>query len=198
MNEQSRREALKKILWSSGIAVSAPTLTSLLQSCQPALDWKPMALSSEQARILTTITDVVLPKTASLGGVEAGVPQFIDGILANIYSDGSRNDFLTELEALNENCKENHGKAFSDASDAEQLDYLTRLDKENTPAGPNVWGSDMIKKPPRNFFGQLKGMIVWAFGVSEAVGSEVLSYDPIPGTYLPCMPLEEVGNAWTF
>ena len=32
---------------------------------------------------------------------------------------------------------------------------------------------------------------------SENIGTEVLNFDPIPGGYKPCIPVSEVGNAWT-
>ena len=32
---------------------------------------------------------------------------------------------------------------------------------------------------------------------SEKIGKEVLSFDPIPGPYKPCIPVSEVGNAWS-
>jgi hypothetical protein len=35
------------------------------------------------------------------------------------------------------------------------------------------------------------------FFTSERIGKEVLVFDPIPGGYKPCIPLSEVGNAWT-
>ena len=32
---------------------------------------------------------------------------------------------------------------------------------------------------------------------SEKIGKEVLNFDPIPGVWKPCIPVEEVGNVWT-
>jgi len=32
---------------------------------------------------------------------------------------------------------------------------------------------------------------------SERIGKEVLVYDPIPGGFKPCIPVSDVGNAWT-
>ena len=32
---------------------------------------------------------------------------------------------------------------------------------------------------------------------SEKVGKEVLNYDPVPGSYQACIPLEDIGNSWT-
>jgi hypothetical protein len=29
------------------------------------------------------------------------------------------------------------------------------------------------------------------------VGKEVLNYDPVPGHYDGCVPLSDIGNAWT-
>jgi hypothetical protein len=35
------------------------------------------------------------------------------------------------------------------------------------------------------------------FFTSERIGKEVLVFDPIPGGFKPCIPMGEVGNAWT-
>ena len=32
---------------------------------------------------------------------------------------------------------------------------------------------------------------------SERIGKDILVFDPIPGGYKPCIPVSDVGNAWT-
>jgi len=32
---------------------------------------------------------------------------------------------------------------------------------------------------------------------SELVGEKILSYDPVPGAWEPCIPVEDIGNAWS-
>ena len=35
---------------------------------------------------------------------------------------------------------------------------------------------------------------IWAWKTSEQIGENVLWYDPIPGEYIPCGPVEELGG----
>ena len=44
---------------------------------------------------------------------------------------------------------------------------------------------------------QVRKLSLFGFFTSEKIGKEVLSFDPIPGRYDPCIPVSEVGNAWT-
>ncbi len=43
----------------------------------------------------------------------------------------------------------------------------------------------------------VRNLALLGFFTSEKIGKEVLNFDPIPGGFQPCIPLSEVGNAWT-
>jgi len=47
------------------------------------------------------------------------------------------------------------------------------------------------------FFKMLKDLTYEGYFTSEKVGKEVLRFDPIPGSYQGCIPLEDVGRLWT-
>jgi len=50
----------------------------------------------------------------------------------------------------------------------------------------------------KTFFHQLKELTLLGYFTSETVGKNFLHYDPIPGRFDACIPLETVGNrAWT-
>ncbi len=54
----------------------------------------------------------------------------------------------------------------------------------------------MLRKENVNktFFSMAKGLIVTGYMLSEEVGTKHLAYDPIPGNYDGCIPLEQNGG----
>ena len=47
-----------------------------------------------------------------------------------------------------------------------------------------------------NYFKVLQGPTMFTYFTSELGATEALAYLPIPGEYVACMPLSEVGKAW--
>lgn len=47
------------------------------------------------------------------------------------------------------------------------------------------------------FLLNIRNLSLLGYFTSEKVGREVLNFDPIPGRYEPCVPISEIGNAWT-
>lgn len=198
-NKLDRREAVRKMAKSMGLAVTAPSIIAFLQSCESTYDlkWQPKSFNENQAATLSRIADLILPETETLGALKAGVPQKIDGFLTEIMSEMSSKAFLSKMDFLIARCKETMGKTFLDCEKAEQIEFLTKLDQENKKGYPLVWGKDMVKSPPTNFFWQLKSMTIWMYTLNEEVGEQVLNYDPIPGENLSCVPLAEIGRVWS-
>lgn len=89
------------------------------------------------------------------------------------------------------------GKSFTDCSTDERDEILKEM--ESIPLNPDryIWGNRVSKGEPNSFYRQLKGQILFAYFSSEQVGKQVFSYDPVPGKFVGCIPLAEVGNAWT-
>jgi len=81
------------------------------------------------------------------------------------------------------------------ASDREKV--LQAAEKNSGKFSPGVWGTAVGKQEPIGFYRSIKSMAIWAYFSSEEIGKNVLAYDPIPGTYEPCIPVSEVGNRWS-
>src|SRR5690606_37457748 len=45
-----------------------------------------------------------------------------------------------------------------------------------------------------SYLESIRGLAIWAWKNSQEIGEEVLWYDPIPGAYIPCGKVEELGN----
>jgi hypothetical protein len=61
----------------------------------------------------------------------------------------------------------------------------------------SMWGINLEPDAPKpTFFKIIKSLTIFGFYTSEEIGRNVLSYDPVPGEYIACMPLNGQ-NAWT-
>ena len=193
----NRRDVLRNISWLAGGAVITP---ALLHSCnnEPELGWKPGFFSSDEARFLESYIDTLLPKTDTPGGLEVGVHQFIDRVMAATNTDTE--DLLPMqmgMRNFDDDAKNRFGKVFYEL-EADQRGQLFS-DAEKAPRyQPAVWGTAVGEQPPVGFYRSLKSMVLWGYLSSERIGREVLVYDPVPGEYDGDMPLSETGGrSWS-
>src|SRR5439155_1124549 len=81
-----RREALRRAALLLGGVLAAPTIAGVLAGCEarsvPDGAWKPRALTPDQADLVATIADHILPETDTPGARAVGVHRFIDAMLA--------------------------------------------------------------------------------------------------------------------
>ena len=196
----NRRELLKSSGLFVGYAISSATLTSLFISCQAEaklnLDWKPVFLSKEQANMLAEITETILPKTKTPGAKELAVPQFIDKMLKEVSGKADQTDFVVGLAQMDKDCTNQYGKSFVECTPEDRIAFLLTMDEAAGKFPPSVWGITLAPPSPVAFFRKLKSLTLFGYYTSEEVGKNILSYDPVPGDYIACLPLKEVGNAW--
>ncbi|MBL7817736.1 MAG: gluconate 2-dehydrogenase subunit 3 family protein [Saprospiraceae bacterium] len=198
----NRREAIKNTALFIGYAVSAGALTETFISCQNdsrtvSLDWKPEFLTTNQANTLAEMAETILPRTATPGAKDIGVPQFLDKVLKKLLNEAEQKDFVAGLEALEKMCKSAYGKYFDECTKEQREALLLKMDKEATKFPPNMWGITLVEKPePITFYRRLKGLTLMAYFTSEKVAKDILVYDPIPGQYIGCMP-QNGQNSWS-
>ena len=188
----SRREALNRLTAIVGGAISAPALSAILSGCRarPATAaWTPQALTTEQAELLGTLVDLIIPATDTPAAKDAGVPVFIDTLLHDWVESEDRARFLIGLAAIDQDTQETHGVAFRDATPEQQNALLTRLDQEAIQAREE--GAD-----PLPFFATLKEWTLVGYYTSEIGATQELQWLAAPGRYDGDLPLEEVGRTW--
>ena len=115
MNQlMDRREALRKTALLMGVAVSASALTGILQGCKasPELTYTPSFFSEDQARLVSEVADIIIPRTDTPGAKDAGVPGFIDTMLKDCYTKEDQDRFLAGVTAFDEEAKKAYGDSF--------------------------------------------------------------------------------------
>src|SRR2546425_10951005 len=86
------------------------------------------ALNAHQNETVATIAELIIPKTDTPGAREAGVPAFIDVMLADWAGDDQRQMFTAGLAEAGEPARAPFGKEVVACSGAQPTQNLTDLD----------------------------------------------------------------------
>lgn len=182
-----RRDALKGLALTVGAAATG--WAGRAAAAAPPLGWTPTALTSDQARLIDVVAELIIPTTDTPGARQAGVPQFIDRALAN-YCDKTQKDLLIGgLTRMDADARASHGDVFAALKPEQQVAMLTAYDQEAAVAKGQNPGQP-------HFFAALEDWVTVGYFTSEPGATIALKYDPVPGAYHGCIPLAEVGRAW--
>lgn len=185
-----RRTAIKRTALIMGGALSSSAIAGVLNGCtaEKQLDWQPVFLSKEQATATAEVAERIIPATDTPGAKDAGVPEFIDKMLNDIYTEEEKQQFLNGLMELNQESEAAFGDTFADLEVEQQNEVLQKM----AVASGNYEGEG---KP---FFLMAKELTMLGFFTSEIGATQVLQYQQVPGQYKGCIPLEEAGNGKTW
>ncbi len=129
---------------------------------------------SDRDKLLVAMVDVILPATATPSASEAGVPAFIELTMAELVSRENREEFYAQLDQFGAQCLTQQGLRFDKMTPSAQHEYF----------GASIGRRD-------EFCRQLKQLTMTAYYTSQRGMTEALEYNPIPGTYNPCMQVNE-------
>lgn len=190
-----RREALRRTALLMGGVVSAPAIMGVLKGCsaKPGIDWKPEFLTEDQASIISTVSDIIIPRTDTPGAKDAGVPAFIDQMLKDVYSPEDQKAFTDGLQAFNAQAREEYGEDFNDLDEEDQAAFVKKLHDAAIQAEKTT-----DTAPKRPFILSMKELTLLGFFTSEPGATQVLQYVAVPGAYKGCIPLSEAGNGKTW
>lgn len=194
-----RRKAIQRTGQLAVTAILMPSMLSLLQSCQKEnrLDWQPEFLKEDEAKTISNLVDMILPRTKTPGALDVKVDIFIDKVFAQTYDAVKQENIRAEIAAFNADCKKTFGNIFIDLNKADKIKVLQEAESSSVKINPGVWGASVGEQKPVGFYRNMKSMAIWAYFTSEEIGEKVLGYDPVPGSYEPCKPLSEIGNRWS-
>lgn len=206
-----RRQVLKNIGLGAGIFIIGPSTLSLLQSCknEPEYDWQPIFLSASHGFALKKILDIILPTTDTPGASDLNIAAFIDSYMdevsdverrerfeqsAGAFSRAFKAEYDKEQEEGDKEDFENLIKKYLKATPAEQEKYAKR--NSETQDAQSQEGEIEIDADAGSYayLTTVREMGIWAWKNSEEIGENVMWYDPIPGEYIPCGPVSELGR----
>jgi gluconate 2-dehydrogenase gamma chain len=188
-----RRQAIQRAALVLGYSISAPAIMGVLKGCKaaPEIGYTPVFFKEDQAAMIAEIAEIIIPKTDTPGAKDAGVPAFIDLMLKDCYSAEDQERFLKGLESLNQEAKTSYGDEFISCTAEHQSELVNKIHKV-------AIAEVKSENPPKekSFILMAKELTMLGFFTSEPGATQVLQYNPVPGSYKGCVPLAEIGKTW--
>jgi len=190
----NRRDVIKNSLLFAGYTISAASLQSIVQSCSTADSggWKPAFFSKDQMDFISAVFDTIIPDTPdSPGAVALGVDKFLDTVAAEVMSKSSAEKLSNQLNSFKQQVENETGSKMVSISDEAKLSYFSSLNLEE------IAKSNEDPTYTSTFL-MMKEMVIGAYYATETIAKEVLVFNPVPGPYKGCVPVEEAtgGKTW--
>src|SRR4051812_6689583 len=83
-----------------GMELVAPLAKALAAEAMPGFTASRTAFTPEQRALVAALSERIIPTTDTPGAIAAGVPAFIEMMLADWYEPTDRNEFMTGLGVL--------------------------------------------------------------------------------------------------
>jgi len=183
-----RRELLRRAAWMLGGAVSAPAALAILQGCSAkeaavsASAFKPKFLTApSHMDIVTEIADIIIPKTGTSGAIDAGVPAFIDLVLADVYPKDAQERFTAGIARFDAELAA-AGKPFLERP-RDQRESAVKKSLEVALGG---------ERNPKPFILMARELTLLGFFTSQVGITENMDYAAVPTAYHGCVPLSEM------
>jgi hypothetical protein len=145
-------------------------------------------LTKEGARLLASLSDMIIPHTDSPGASDVGVVRRIDEALYCNFEPEDQKSFTEGLIMISEYTKEKYSREFHDLDLAEKDEVMQYLI------------ADAIKNKfdyKKHIYPLIKGLTIIAYFTSETIAKKLLVHDPIPGVFEGDIPYHEVGGIWS-
>jgi len=168
-----------------GAEVMAPLAKALASDAVPGFSASQVQFTPDQRALVSAISERIIPTTDTPGAVTAGVPAFIEMMLADWYAPGDRDDFMNSLGVVDGYAWVQHEKAFA-ALTPEQQDQILTLAMQGR-----------IQTLGGEFFQHCRQLVVLGYYTSEVGCKQERVYLPVPGHYDGKYPYAEVRRVFS-
>jgi hypothetical protein len=145
--------------------------------------------------LLTAVADTILPKTDSVGALDAAVPARLDSLLRNWASADSRMAVDGALSRIDAAAMAAKGKGFAALTSAERAAVLVPYDAaalKSVPKRPGAPKASVFSQVPsvvdQGYF-KLKDLVLLLYYYSEPAATSELIYEHVPGAFEPSIKL---------
>lgn len=137
-----------------------------------------------QRALVSALSERVIPTTDTPGAIAAGVPEFIEKMLADWAKPDERVPILAGLDAIEARSQQEYRLAAAKASPAQQDALLTLAMNDQMPGGAR-------------FFEAFRQLVVTGYYTSEIGITQEREYLPVPGEYNGAFPYSQVNKVYS-
>jgi gluconate 2-dehydrogenase gamma chain len=137
-----------------------------------------------QRALMTALSERVVPTTDTPGAIAAGVPAFIEKMLADWARPQDRVPILAGLDAIEARSLADYRVSGAKASEAQQDALLTLAMNGQVPGGDA-------------FFEAFRQLVIAGYYTSEIGITQEREYLPVPGEYNGAFPYSQVNKVYS-
>ena len=168
-----------------GAELVAPLARALAAEMPAGLTPSHAAFTPDQRTLVAAISERIVPTTDTPGAIAAGVPDFIEMMLADWYETGERNDFMNGLGILEGHSRIQFEKPFAGIAPEEQDLVLTQA------------MTGRISGLSTSFFEHCRQLTIMGYYTSEIGCKQERVYLPVPGRYDGKYPYAQVRRVFS-
>jgi len=181
-----RRNALAGMAAMFGAGLFAPIARAAGAQAASVFDGPPSApvFTAPQRALMTALSERVLPTTDTPGAIAAGVPAFIEKLLADWAAPEDRKPILAGLDAIEARSRADYNVAAAMAAPEQQDALLTLAMEDKLPGGAD-------------FFDKFRQLVLTGYFTSEIGITQEREYLPVPGRYDGAYPVSQVNKVFS-
>lgn len=186
-----RRDILKASAIFLGYGIVGGTSVAILNGCtaDSSDGWKPSFFSVDQIDMLAEVAERIIPKTDTPGAKDALVHRYMDEAINNNFTKEEQEQAMQAIGVFDQMANEKYAKKYVNIADSEKDAILQTLADQAKAAKKSGDNSPQI-------FPRLRELVAAGYFTSEVGATKALVYDPVPGPYIGCVPLSEVGGVY--
>jgi len=199
-----RRDILKYIMIATGAGFTGSLAKNLIAGELPSATPSKSIFDANTSKMVAALSEIIIPKTDTPGAIEAGVPKFIEMMVADWYNDQERDIFFKGLVGLDTFCEGQFKKKFLKCNPEQQVTALKDAEQQAKSYhamglagfGTDIQSKSIDRKTP--FFNKIKELTVLGYYTSEVGAQQELAYDPMPMAYEGDYDFVKVGKQWSW
>lgn len=183
----NRRTAITHVATLLGGALSAPTLLAMQRRRVPS-ESNPaeLFLTANQQMIVAEVAEMIIPRTATPGAKDAGVPAFIVMMLQDCYKTPEHKSFVEGLEKLEKkqflNLNAEQRTALLTQVELDSVEEMKAYQVQQTKMGDNEDREQMAAQAKGlPYWRLMKELTMLGYFTSEQGIRSSFEYVPIPG-----------------
>lgn len=167
-----RRDALAGMAAMFGATLFAPLARAAAAQLPPISGGQPSVpvFTAQQRALMTALSERVMPTTDTPGAIAAGVPAYIEKLLADWSLPEDRVPIIGGLDLIEARSQADYKLAAAKATPEQQDALLTLAMEDKLPGGAD-------------FFEKFRQLVLTGYFTSEVGITQEREYLPVPGRY---------------
>ena len=156
------------------------------------------AFDAVKRKLVSAMSETLIPKTDTPGANDAGVPKFIEILYAQWMGENEKILFDGGLVAADAAAQAKYTRLFADCDSDAQKSLMEAIEEKE---GEHPWfafGGDSVAKTQTDipFLALFKEIAVTGFFMSEVGAQQVLRFSPMPGEFDGELGLSSDESSW--